>query len=159
MFRAGVLALTAAFLGADAADETLFKENSDKIAGTVWTATTAKGEKSEMRFEWVLDKQFLKETWTFYGDTGHIIHGIDPATGKETAWCFDNKGRVGRGSATRPKAGVLVYVEKGQGKLGPYSWKSTTTDLDSERKRVEIQENIVDGKAIPPETIIMTRKK
>src|SRR5215831_1156469 len=128
MFRAGILTLAAVLVAADAADENAFKEHANKVDGSVWVGSTAKGQKAQVRYEWILGKSFLKETWTFYGDTGHILHGIDPVTGKETAWCFDSGGRVGRGSVRRPKAGVLVYVEKGHGKLGPYSWRSTTTD-------------------------------
>src|SRR5262245_13302332 len=74
--------------------EKAFKEWGDSLAGSAWTGTDARGDKYDQRFEWVLNKSFLKATWNITGDAGEGLAGIDPATGKVAFWSFDDKGRV-----------------------------------------------------------------
>jgi hypothetical protein len=47
----------------------------------------------------------------------------------------------------------------GQGTQGSNSWKATLTRLGADEARLEIQENVVDGKVFVPEVIILKRRK
>src|SRR5262245_1244799 len=71
-----------------------FKEWGDYFVGGVWTTTNSRGKKEETRFEWILDKSFVRLTWKIGEDSREEIHGIDPATGQWTLWGFDSKGRA-----------------------------------------------------------------
>jgi hypothetical protein len=137
-----------------------FKEWADYFVGGVWSTTNAKGNKEVIRYEWILDKSFLRLSWD-HGD-GTLeegIHGIDPATGQWTFWGFDNKGRFYKGVATSAKAGEWSYVGSGQGKDGPISLKSKDVRIGPDEERYEIQELVLDGKKQPPEDQVWKRKK
>jgi hypothetical protein len=129
------------------------------LVGGVWTSTHAQGDKLEERWEWVLDRSFLQVRWKLSGDSGISLVGIDPSTGKLTWWGFDHKGRVWKGTTNLDKPGEWVDEGTGHGTSGPNSWKTTLTRLGADRARLEIRENVVDGKAFAPEVIILSRKK
>jgi len=57
------------------------------------------GKREEIRYEWILDKSFIRLTWKTGAESREEFHGIDPATGQWTIWGFDSKGRVIRASA------------------------------------------------------------
>jgi hypothetical protein len=136
-----------------------FKEWADYFVGGVWTTTNAKGKAEEIRYEWILDKSFVRLAWKTEGESGEEIHGIDPATGRWTYWGFDSKGRVYKGAVTSAKAGEWSYVNSGQGKDGPNSLKGKDVRLGPDEERFEIHERILDGKKQPPEDQIWKRKK
>jgi hypothetical protein len=136
-----------------------FREWGDYFVGGVWTTTDASGKTEEMRCEWILDKSFVRLTWKIGDESREEIHGIDPATGQWTIAGFDSKGRVYKGVAQSGKAGEWSYRVSGQGKDGPMSWKSKDVKLGPDEERYEIQEQVTDGKQLPPEVQIWKRKK
>ena len=136
-----------------------FSEWGNFLVGNVWTGGHAQGHEHEERWEWVLDKNFLRVTWKVSGDSGLTIVGIDPATGKLTWWGFDDKGQVWKGTTNLDEPSQWIDEGTGHDKSGTNSWKTTLTRLGADRLRLEIRENIVNGKAFPPEVIILTRKK
>lgn len=136
-----------------------FSEWGNFLVGSVWTGTHAQGHEHEERWEWVLDRNFLQVTWKVSGDSGMTVVGIDPSTGKLTWWGFDDKGRVWKGTTNLDERGKWVDEGTAHDRLGSNSWKTTLTKLGADRVRLEIRENIVNGKAFSPEVIILTRKK
>jgi hypothetical protein len=113
MFVATV-ALAVNLAPAQTPTEKAFKEWGDALAGTTWMGSDARGDEYVQRFEWVLNRSFLKTTWNITGDAGEGLAGIDPATGKMAAWTFDDKGRFWTLTITLGKPGV--WVEEGTGK-------------------------------------------
>jgi hypothetical protein len=136
-----------------------FKEWGDYFVGGVWTTTDARGKKEEVRFEWILDKSFIRLTWKIGEESREEIHGIDPATGQWTIWGFDSKGRAYKGVGESAKAGEWSYRVSGQGKDGPLSWKAKDVKLGPDEERYEIQESTLDGKKQPPEVQVWKRTK
>jgi hypothetical protein len=136
-----------------------FSEWGTFLAGGVWTSTHAQGDEHEQRWEWVLDRAFLQVRWKVTGDSGMSLFGIEPATGKLTWWGFDHDGRVWKGTTNLDTPGKWVDEGTGQGTSGANSWKATLTRLGADEARLEIRENVVDGKAFAPEVIILRRKK
>ncbi|MET0224307.1 MAG: hypothetical protein ABW346_08020, partial [Terrimicrobium sp.] len=55
-----------------------FKEWGDYFVGGVWTTTNARGKKEDIRWEWILDKSFIRLTWKIGEESREEIHGIDP---------------------------------------------------------------------------------
>jgi hypothetical protein len=159
MFGATALVLTASLLAGGVPAEKAFKEYGDFVAGGVWTSTDAQGNKLENRWQWILDKSFLQLTQMSSDESFQEIHGIDPATGQWAYWGFTTKGRLWKGVAENTKAGEWMFRDSGQGKTGSNSWKGKEVKLGADQTRLEIQENIVEGKRLPPEVQIWTRKK
>jgi hypothetical protein len=141
----------------DAETARAFAEWGNFLVGNVWTGTHGQGHKHEQRWEWVLDRTFLQVRWNVSGDSGISLVGIDPSTGKLAWWGFDNKGQVWKGTTNLDKPSE--WVDEGTGMSGNNSWKTTLTRLGADRARLEIRENVVDGKAFAPEVIILVRKK
>jgi hypothetical protein len=141
------------------AGEKAFREWGDYSVGGTWMGTDAQGDKFESRWEWILNKSFLQVTWKITGDSGLSVIGIDPETGKLTGWSFDDKGRVWKIIVNVNKAGEWTETGTGKGKKGSSSWKATTTKLGADRTRIEIKENILDGKKLSPDVVNLTRKK
>jgi hypothetical protein len=129
------------------------------FVGGVWTTTNARGETEEMRLEWILDRSFIRLTWKIGDTSREEIHGIDPATGRWAIAGFDSKGRVYRGFGESERAGEWSYRVSGQGKDGPMSMKSRDIKRGPDEERYEIEEQIVDGKKLPPEVQTWKRKK
>ncbi len=143
-----------------AAVEKTFRGWGDFLVGGVWSGTNASGEKVEDRWEWVLDKSFLKLSWKSGKDTGISLAGIDPTTGKLACWEFDDKGRVWKGTVVIEKPGVWVWSSTGQSKSGrPSSWKSRATRVSPDEIRGELLESVEDGKKQPTGETIVRRKK
>ena len=136
-----------------------FKEWGDYFVGGVWTTTNARGEKEKIRWEWILDKSFIRLTWKIGEESREEIHGIDPATGQWTIWGFDSKGRAYKGIGESAKAGEWSYQVSGQGKDGPLSIKHKDVKLGPDEERYEIQEFILDGKKQRPEVQVWKRTK
>jgi hypothetical protein len=158
MLGTTALVLAASLLAGSAPAEKAFKEYGDFVVGGVWTSTDAQGNKLENRWEWILDKTFLQLTQKSAEESFQEIHGIDPATGRWVYRGFTSKGRVWKGVAESAKAGEWTFQDSGQGKAGPDSWKGKEVKLGADQTRLEIQENIVGGKKLPPEVQIWTRK-
>lgn len=137
----------------------VFSEWGNFLVGDVWTGTHGQGHKHEQSWEWILDRSFLQVRWKTSGDSGISLVGIDPSTGKLTWWGFDHRGRVWKGTTNLDKPDEWVDEGTGHSTSGPNSWKTTLTRLGADRARLEIRENVVDGKAFAPEVIILTRKK
>jgi hypothetical protein len=136
-----------------------FKEWGDYFVGGVWTTTNARGKKEETRFEWILDKSFIRLTWNLGEESREEIHGIDPATGRWTLWGFDSKGRVYKGAGESTKPGEWNYRTSGQSKDGPLSIKHKDVKLGPDEERYEIEEFILDGKKQAPEVQVWNRTK
>jgi hypothetical protein len=136
-----------------------FQEWGDYFVGGVWTTTNAQGKKEETRFEWILEKSFIRLTWKIGEDSREEIHGIDPATGRWTLWGFDSKGRVYKGVGESTKRGEWSYRTSGQGKDGPLSIRHKDVKVGPDEERYEIQEFILDGKKQPPEVQVWKRTK
>jgi hypothetical protein len=135
-----------------------FSNWGDFLVGGVWTGTDAQGVKHEQRWEWVLSKSFLQATWSITGDSGLTIFGIDPSSGQVTWWGFDEEGRIWKGSTTIDDDG-WADMGTGQGKSGANSWTAKFIKLGDDNAKLEIEENVVDGKAFPPEVVTLTRSK
>jgi hypothetical protein len=135
-----------------------FTEWGSFLAGGTWSGTDGRGDKHEQRWKWILDKSFLQTKWTITGDSGVSLFGIDPATGKLAWWAFDADGRVWKGNTT---LNDNAWVDEGaaEGKTGSGSWKSSLTKTGPDEMRLDIRENVVDGKAFPPEVVVLTRKR
>ena len=136
-----------------------FKEWGNYFVGGVWTTTNVRGKKEEIRWEWMLDKSFIRLTWKIGEESREEIHGIDPATGRWTLWGFDSKGRVYKGVGESTKPGEWSYRTSGQGKDGPLSIKHKDVKLGPDEERYEIEEFILDGKKQPPEVQVWKRTK
>jgi hypothetical protein len=136
-----------------------FSEWGNFLVGGVWTSTHAQGHEHEQRWEWILDRAFLEVRWKASGDSGISLFGIDRSTGKLTWWGFDHRGRVWKGTTNLDKPGEWVDEGTGHGASGSNSWKTTLTRLGADRARLDIRENVVDGKAFAPEVIILSRQK
>lgn len=136
-----------------------FQEWGDYMVG-VWTSTDAQGNKLEDRHEWVLSKSFLQTTSKVGNETSLAIGGIDPATGEWTMWGFDDQGRVTKGFNTVDKEGHLLGTFVGHGPKGPSSLRGRVIKLGPDKARWEsLEGNVVDGKPIPAEIQIYSRKK
>jgi hypothetical protein len=135
-----------------------FSDWGSFLVGGTWSGADARGDKHEQRWKWVLDKSFLQVAWKITGDSGITLFGIDPATGELAWWGFDNGGRVWKGTTTLDED---AWVDEGaaEGKTGSGSWKSSLTKGGPDEMRLDVRENIVDGKAFPPEVVVLTRKK
>jgi hypothetical protein len=136
-----------------------FSEWGDFLAGGVWTGTRGQGHAHEQTWEWVLDRAFLQVRWKVSGDTGMSLVGIDPATGKLAWWGFDHDGRVWKGTTSLDRPGEWRDEGTGDGPSGHNAWKATLTRPGPDEVRIRIDENVVDGKAFPPEVIVLRRKK
>jgi hypothetical protein len=158
MIGAITLVLAASLLAGDIPAEKAFREWGDFNVG-VWTSTDSTGTKREVHWEWILDKSFLQMIWKSGEESFQEMHGIDPATGRWTIWGFDNKGRVWTGGAHSAKAGEWTFHSSGQGKAGPNSYQGKCVKLGADQGREEVEELVVDGKKLPPEVLIWTRKK
>jgi hypothetical protein len=143
-----------------AAAEKAFRAWGDRLVGGVWSGTSPAGNKVEERWEWILEKSFLKLTWKSGKDAGISLAGIDPATGKLACWEFDDKGRVWRGTVEIEKPGVWVWSSTGQGRSGrPSSWKGRATLVSEDEIREELLESVEDGKKQPTGKAVLRRKK
>jgi hypothetical protein len=157
---AATIALTMSLALAQPATEKVFQEWGESLAGSVWTGTDARGDKFEQRFDWALNKSFLRTTWEITGDSGEGFYGIDPATGKLVAWSFDDDGRLWTLAVTIEKAGVWTETGTGKSKTGqPNSWKAKFSRLGADTLKLEIQDNVLDGRKFPAEAITLTRKR
>lgn len=136
-----------------------FSEWGNFLVGGVWEANHAQGHEHEQRWEWILDGTFLQVKWKVSGDTGMTIVGVDPATGKLTWWGFDDQGQVWKGTTTLDESGKWIDEGTAHDRSGANSWKTTLTRLGADTARLEIRENVVNGKAFPPEALVLTRKK
>jgi hypothetical protein len=159
MVTTTAMVLAASLLAGDIASEKAFRAWGHYSVGGVWSTTDSQGNKQEARHEWILDKAFLQLTWKGGDDSLHEIHGIDPATGRWTCWGFDNKGRVWKGGVESEKSGEWTFHSSGQGKAGPKSWKCRIIKLGADKVRLEVLEDVTDGKTLPPEVQIWTRNK
>jgi hypothetical protein len=130
--------------------EKVFREWGNFFVGGIWTGTDARGDKYEQRFEWILNESFLQMTWKITGDSGVSVCGIDPGTGQLTGWAFDDKGRVWNIIVTVDKEGEWTEKGTGKGKMGTSSWKAKFTKRGADMARVEILENVLDGKKLRP---------
>jgi hypothetical protein len=158
MLGTTALLLAASLLAGGVPAEKAFREWGDFNVG-VWTSTDAKGTKLEVHWEWILDKSFLRVTGKFGEESIQEIHGIDPATGQWAYWGFESKGRVYKGGAQSEKSGEWTFHSSGQGKAGLNSYKAKCVKLGADKVREGIEELMVDGKKLPPEVLIWTRKK
>ncbi|MBI3198586.1 MAG: hypothetical protein HYZ40_13985 [Rhodospirillales bacterium] len=136
-----------------------FSEWGDFLAGGVWTGRHEQGHEHEQSWEWVLDRAFLQVRWKVSGDSGMSLFGIEPSTGRLTWWGFDHDGRVWKGTTNLEKPSEWIDEGTGQGASGLNLWKAALTRLGADEARLQIQENIVDGKAFAPEIIILKRRK
>ena len=136
-----------------------FSEWGNFLAGGVWTGIHVQGHEHEQRWEWILDRAFLQVKWKVSGDSGMSLFGMEPSTGKLTWWGFDHDGRVWKGTTNLAKPGEWVDEGTGQGTSGPNAWKATLTRVGPDEARLDIRENVVDGKAFAPEVIILRRKR
>src|SRR5262249_46009396 len=118
-----------------------------------------RGQKEEARFEWILEKSFIRLTWKIGDKSREEIHGIDPATGQWTISGFDSEGRVYKAVGESVKSGEGNYRVSGQGKDGPMSIKHKDVKLGPDEERYEIQEFILDGKKQPAEVQVWKRTK
>jgi hypothetical protein len=135
----------------------VFKEWANYFVGGVWATTNAQGKKEEARWEWILDKSFIRLTWKIGEDSREEIHGIDPVTGQWTLWGFDSQGRVYKGVGQSAKPGEWSYRTSGQGRGGPLSIKHKDVKLGPNEDRYEIKEFILDGKKQPTEVQVWKR--
>src|SRR5262249_24409936 len=62
-FAAGLYAAGGAKEEKEVKPAEAFKEWGDYFVGGVWTTTNAKGNKEMIRWEWILDKSFIRLTW------------------------------------------------------------------------------------------------
>jgi hypothetical protein len=51
----------------------------DYFVGGVWTTTNARGKKEEIRWEWILDKSFIRLTWKIGEESREEIHAAEAA--------------------------------------------------------------------------------
>lgn len=141
----------------------LFKDFGDFRVGGIWTSKDAKGKPMESRWEWILDKSFIRQH--FMGNDGDVefraeaIYGLDPGTGQLIYWGFDNKGGIVKGVVGCDKADEWTHSESGQGKNGPSSYKAREVKLGADLTRWEEIENIYDGNKVPLHSSTWTRKK
>ncbi|MBM3543581.1 MAG: hypothetical protein FJX44_03610 [Alphaproteobacteria bacterium] len=135
-----------------------FSQWGSFLVGGTWSGAEVHGGTHEQRWKWILDKSFLQVSWTITGDSGMTLFGIDPATGKLIWWGFDAEGRVWKGNTTLDNNS---WVDEGaaEGKTRSGSWKSSLTKAGPDEMRLDVRENVVDGKVFPPEILVLTRKK
>lgn len=137
-----------------------FREWGDYFVGGTWTATDARGDKFSSRGEWILNKSFVKVSWQITGDAGESVTGIDPATGKVHSWGFDNKGRTWSVAVTIKVPGEWIEEGPGTARGGlRNAWKMKATKLGPDKHKVDILENVIDGKAFPPEAMTLERNR
>jgi uncharacterized protein (TIGR02246 family) len=118
-----------------------------------WKTGTA-GQELRIKFEWIADRNFIRNTYTIVKDgksklTGGQIIGWDPRLGKIVSWHFDASGGFGNDVWTKEDA---KWVIRATGTLRDGSDSAATniiTPIDANTFTWQSDQRTLDGVSLP----------